>query len=351
MANIQKRIGKTGKVSYRVQVRLKGKSTRTKTFGRLTDAKQWAREAETDLARGKHVPTTKQRRRTFADLADRYLKEVLPKKVRGKDQRHFAQRLGWWKEQIGDQYITDIDAAEIAACRDRLEGTLNRYGKPLSGATINRYLAALGATFRHASKEWHWLESSPVSNVARRAESKARTRFLSNEERKALLAACKGSPNPDLYPATLLALTTGMRKGEILSLRWPQIDMQRRMVQLVDTKNADSRTVPLPQVAVDVLKPRNKVRQLDDDRVFTHPTSFDQAWRNALTATAITDYRFHDNRHSAASFMAMHGATLTELAHILGHKTLAMVSRYAHLTEQHQQAVVDRMAEQVFGDD
>lgn len=351
MANIQKRVGKTGKVSYRVQVRLKGKGARTNTFNRLTDAKAWAREVETDLDRGKHVPTTHQRRKTFADLADKYLKEVLPKKVNGKDQRHFAQRLNWWCDQLGDRYLSDIGPAEIAECRDRLEQTANRYGNPLSGATINRYLAAAGAAYRHAVKEWHWLEASPVSNVARRAESKGRTRFLSDDERKRLLAACQAGPHPAMYTATLLAVTTGMRKGEILGLRWSQIDMQRRLALLTDTKNNDSRTVPLPKVAVAQLEKIGKVRRLDDDRLFTDVSGFDHAWRRVLAAAAIPGFRFHDCRHTAAFYMAMHGATLHELSQILGHRTLTMVQRYAHLTTQHQQAVVDRMAAQVFGDD
>jgi integrase len=350
MANIQKRVGKTGKTSYRVQVRLKGRGTRTKTFSRLTDARTWAREVEADLGRGKHVPTTQQQRKTFDDLADKYLKEVLPRKVRGKDQRHFTQRLNWWRDQLGARYLSDIGPAEIAACRDQLEQTTNRYGKPLSGATVNRYLAALGATYRHAVTELHWLDASPVSNVARRAESKGRTRFLSDDERKRLLAACKDSPHPALYSATLLAVTTGMRKSEILGLTWPQLDLKRRLARLTDTKNSDARTVPLPQVAVDRLEAIGKVRRLDDDRVFPETAGFDHAWKKVVASAQLTDFRFHDCRHTAASYLAMHGASLHELSQILGHRTLAMVQRYAHLTEQHQQAVVDRMADKVFSD-
>jgi len=178
MANIQKRIGKTGKTTYRVQVRVKGKTPRTKSFNRLTDAKAWARDVESDLGRGRHVPTTEERRRTFAQLVKKYLAEVLPKKIHNKDQRNFETRLNWWKEQLGDRYLADISPADIAACRDQLEKTLNRYGKPLSGATINRYLAAVGAAFKHAVKEWHWLEVSPVSNVARRKNRRAAPDFF-----------------------------------------------------------------------------------------------------------------------------------------------------------------------------
>lgn len=360
MATIEKRTSKDGKTHYRVKVRVKGHQPRTQTFTRLTDAREWGKATETDLKRGKFVATTKESRRTFADLVDKYLAEVLPRDVadgKRKDEIRFRAKLMWWREALGERFLVDLKPSDIAEARDRLAGTKNRYGKPLTGATINRYLAALGTVFKQAVREWHWLEQSPVPNVGRRGESKGRRRYLDDDdhqgqdERSKLLAACQASPNPDLYPAVMLAITTGMRKGEILSLRWPQIDMRHRVAQLVDTKNNDSRAVPLPPVVIDILKPRRKVRRLDDDRVFIHPTSFDQAWRKALTAAEITDFRFHDLRHTAASYLAMHGATLAELAEVLGHKTLQMVKRYSHLTEQHKRSLVDRMAAGVFGDE
>lgn len=349
MASIRKREGRDGKATYQVQVRLRGQKTRTRTFTRLTDAKAWARDVESKMSHGQYVPTTTERRRTLADLVDDYIRDVLPKKVHNKDRRNLEQRLGWWKDQLGHKYLSEIRPADIAECRDNLESQTNRYGKPMSGATVNRYLAAIGAAYKHAVKEWHWVESSPVGNVARRAESAGRTRFLDDDERKRLMEATKAHSNPDLHPAVLLAITTGMRKGEILGLRWPQIDLKRRTILLVDTKNGDTRTVPIPQIAADVLEARGKVRSLADDRVFREPHDFDRAWRQALEAAEVTGCRFHDLRHTAASYLAMHGATLAELAEVLGHKTLQMVKRYSHLTEQHKRSLVDRMAAGVFG--
>ena len=351
MATIRKREGRDGKTSYQVQVRLRGESARTRTFKRLTDAKAWARDIESKMSGGEYVPTTEERRRTFGDLVDKYIREAIPKKVHNKDQRNLATRLEWWKEQIGHRYLAEIRPSDIAECRDKLEAKTNRYGKHLSGATINRYLAAIGAAYKHAVKEWHWVESSPVGNVARRGESAGRTRFLDDDERKRLMAGAKTHDNPDIYPAVLLAITTGMRKGEILSLRWPQIDLKRSLVQLVDTKNGEARTVPVPKIAADLLTERGKVRSLTDDRLFTDPRDFDRCWREALTVAEINNFRFHDLRHTAASYLAMHGATLAELAEVLGHKTLQMVKRYSHLTEQHKRSLVDRMAAGVFGDE
>jgi len=341
---------KKGKTRYRVQVRLKGKKPITKTFDRKTDATKWAKEMEADLGRGRHVPTATERKRTLADLIDKYTKAI-PKKRHNKDKRNLESRLAWWKDEIGYRYLTEITPADIAACRDKLEAQTNRYGEHLSGATINRYLAAIGAAYKHAVKELHWLESSPVANVERRGESAGRTRFLSDDERKRLLEAAKASDNPDLFPAVLLAITTGMRKGEILSLRWPQVDLKRSLIQLIDTKNSEPRTVPVPKVSVDVLNKLGKVRPLDDDRLFREKRDFDRCWREALKAAEISDFRFHDLRHTAASYLVMNGATLAELAEILGHKTLQMVKRYSHLTEQHKRKLIDRMAAGVFGDE
>lgn len=344
-------IVKKGKSRYRVQVRLKGKKPLTRTFDRKTDAVAWAKEQEVDLGRGRHVPSAKERKRTLEDLIDTYVENAIPKKRHNKDQRNLESRLAWWKGELGYRYLVELTPADIAECRDKLEKKTNRYGKKLSGATVNRYLAAIGAAFKHAVKELHWIESSPVANVARRGESTGRTRFLGEDERKRLLKATKASDNLDVYPAVLLAITTGMRKGEILSLRWPQVDLKRSLVQLSDTKNNEPRTVPVPKVTADVLANIGRVRPLDDDRLFREKQDFDRCWREALKAAEIANFRFHDLRHTAASYLAMNGATLAELAEILGHKTLQMVKRYSHLTEQHKRGLVDRMAAGMFGDD
>lgn len=351
MATISKREGRDGKTSYQVQVRLRGESPRTRTFKRLTDARAWARDIESKMSGGEYVPTTKERKRTFADLVDKYIREAIPKKVHNKDRRNLETRLTWWKDQLGHRYLTEIRPSDIVACRDQLEQKTNRSGKHLSGSTINRYLAAIGAVYKHAVKEWHWVESSPVGNVARRAESVGRTRFLDDDERKRLLEAARVHDNPDLYPAVLVTITTGMRKGEILGLRWPQVDLKRCLVHLADTKNGTARTVPMPKIAADALSERGKVRSLTEDRLFTEKRDFDRCWREALSAAQVNDFRFHDLRHTAASYLAMHGATLAELAEVLGHKTLAMVKRYSHLTEQHKRSLVDRMAAGVFGNE
>jgi integrase len=196
-----------------------------------------------------------------------------------------------------------------------------------------------------------------MSKVDKLKEPEGKIRFLSEKERDALLAACRKSRSKMLYPITVLALSTGARQGEILSLRWRDVDFDRKRIVLVDTKNGSSRQVPLAGAATEELKKllaakkAEKVQDLKpvgDELVFRgrggEEASIRSAWDSAVkTAKLDSHFRFHDCRHTAASYLAMNGATLLELSQILGHKTLSMVKRYAHLTEQHLHNVVERM--------
>jgi len=153
----------------------------------------------------------------------------------------------------------------------------------------------------------------------------------------------------------LLALSTGMRRGEILSLTWDDLDPERRTIILQDTKNKERRAVPLVGVAYRLLRDLRKSRSNESDLLFPgsdpeRPVDIRKPWETALKRAEIKDFRFHDLRHSAASYLAMSGASLPEIAGVLGHKTYQMVKRYAHLSDQHTVAVVERMNEKIFGD-
>ena len=155
----------------------------------------------------------------------------------------------------------------------------------------------------------------------------------------------------------LLAITTGGRRGEISGLRWRDVDLKRRRIIFEETKNGETRAAPLVGPAFEAMKEWSKVRPLDDAAfVFSgrtaktrnRPLDFQRPWMTALKRAELDDFRFHDLRHTAASYLAMHGAGLREIADILGHKTLAMVQRYSHLTQDHKASVVERMTNAVF---
>ena len=356
MANIEKRISSDGITSYRVKIRLKGFPSQSATFERLTDAKKWAQQTESAIREGRHFKTTEAKRHTLAEMIDRYCRDVLPNKKSAKDQ---AQQLAWWKSEIGSYALADVTPSLLAECRDKLGREITVRNKPRSPASVVRYIAALSHAFTVAVKEWGWLEDSPMRKVTKPKESRGRVRFLSDDERIRLLKSCKVSSNPYLYGVVVLALSTGMRQGEIMSLTWDVVDLNQGRAILHETKNGERRAAAITGHALELLKELSKVRRIDSNLLFPSKESAPQKpqkpmdlrtpWETAVKKAELHDFKFHDLRHSAASYLAMNGASLAEIAEVLGHKTLSMVKRYAHLSEGHTARVVASMNDKIFG--
>jgi integrase len=361
VASIQKRtwIDKKGRqcTSYRVQIRRLGFPDVTKTFKRKTVADKWATATETDIDRRTYFPQHEAERHTVGDLVDRQLETI--KVNRPHDHPRHEAILEHWKERLGAYTLATPSLSDlIGRERDRLQV---EYG--LAPATVNRYLASLSVAFSNAVQEWKWLPHSmnPMPSVTKKPEPKGRVRFLSDEERTRLLDACRQSEYKPLYLMVLFALTTGMRRGELLGLRWTDMDLERHdkhgnpapIATLKNTKNGDTRSVPVIPEVVTLLTQHGKVRKLGNAQVFVSDGaseiwSFDKAWYAALKAAKVTDFRWHDLRHSAASYVAMSHGTLSEIAALLGHRQLSMVARYSHLTDQHVGEVVQRMTKKYF---
>jgi integrase len=327
------------------------------TFVRKTDARRWAEETEAAIRDGRYFAASESRRHTLAELIDRYIERVLPRTARSKRDR--TQQLKWWKQELGTYTLADVTPSRISDCRDRLikEGP---GGRPCGPATVNRYLAALSHALNVARKEWAWIEESPLRRVNKMREPRGRVRFLSDEERVRLLQACEESGHSYLLTVVVLALSTGMRRSEIMHLRWEDVDIFEERIVIQDTKNGERRAVPLTGRALNLVKVLGRVRRIDTDLIFPSarrrrggggekPIDLRTPWEDALEKARIENFRFHDLRHSAASYLAMNGATPTEIAEVLGHKTLAMVKRYAHLSEAHTKQVVASMNEKIFG--
>ena len=201
------------------------------------------------------------------------------------------------------------------------------------------------------------MDYNPVRRLRREREAPGRVRFLSNEERERLLVACKESRSVNLYPLVVLALSTGMRRGEIQGLTWDQVDLVKGVILLERTKNGERRRVPVRGLALELLKEHARIRRIDTNFIFPgertkqskQPFELKIYWREAIAAAKIENFRFHDLRHSCASYLAMNGASLLEIAEVLGHKTLQMVKRYSHLAESHTAGVVESMNKKIFG--
>jgi integrase len=331
-------MGRGGRVSWRVRVRIAG-TTRTETFQRKADAERWAATTEGTLREGLHFPGREERRRTVRDLIVRYRERIVPR-YRLREQLQRGGKLALWERELGDLRLVDLTAVHISEALERLT---------CGPATSNRYLTVLKHVLSVARREWEWIADNPASRVRARKEPRGRLRYLSDAERHRLLAACRASDDPRLYPLVVLALATGARQAELVNLRWSDVDLPRCRAILEHTKNGERRVLPLEGPALDALRERMAMRRLGADHVFASPygppTFPRNAWEQAVQNSEILDFHFHDLRHTFASYLAMSGATLAELAETLGHKTLAMVKRYAHLSEAHTSAVVKRMTE------
>lgn len=353
MAYIQERKADDGKKThYRVLIRLKGYPVTSATFERKTDAKLWAQQTEAAMREGRHFKTAESKKHTLAELIDRYIKTVIPSKPR--NAKATTAQLLWWKQKLGHCLLADLSPSLIAEKRDELLEGATPKGTKRSPSTVVRYLVALSHALTMASKEWGWLEDSPIRRVTKPREPRGRIRFLSDDERSALLLACQESSNPFLYPVVVLALSTGMRQGEIMNLRWEDVDLFKGRITLHQTKNGERRPVSLRGLALQLIQGLAIHKCLNIGLLFPSKADHDKPidlrfpWEQALKKAGIKNFRFHDCRHSCASYLLMNGASLSEISEVLGHKTLTMVKRYSHLSEMHSAGVIERMNATIF---
>jgi integrase len=296
---------------------------------------------------------------TVRELVDRYAAQY-----RGADGTR-AARLAAWLAIIGDCPLDQVDSDLIHACRAELatqaalvyngqdwrgEKVFRKKagGKPKSPATLNRYLAAISAVFswgvEHRLVPRGW--ANPCRGVRLLPEAKGRVRFLDDAERARLFDACRASRYPRLYALMLMAMLTGARRGELLALRWRQVDLEAGIAHLSNTKNGDRRTLVLLPQLVDALRPfagdPNRLVFGSVRSRYQQPASVATAWRHATDRAKLRDFHFHDLRHCCASYMAQAGVPLNIVAEVLGHRGLEMTRRYAHLTTQTKAAAMQR---------
>lgn len=346
MATIRKHKAKSGKLTYTVSIRLRGHKPTHKTFDRKTDAKDWARSTEASIKEGRYGATAESQRHTFGEMIDRYLSLT----DHPNDRINY---LIWWKDKLGERSLANVTPADISELRDDLRSGKTHKGTPRSNAAVNRRLAYLSKVYSIAMKEWGWVEKNPCFLVSKLKEPRGRVRFLSYDERDRLLESCARSYEPHLYSFTVLALSTGARAGELQALRWCDLDLDKGIGILHHTKNGERRRIPITGPAKDLLIDMSKVRHIQHDQIFCHqdgrvPFNYYKSWQKAVNEAEVEDFRFHDCRHTAASYAAMNGASLIEIADLLGHKTLQMVKRYAHLSDQHVADVGEKLTQSLF---
>jgi len=349
MATIEKRKRLDGSWGYRAKIRARGlRAPITQTFPNITEAKLWAKTTEAELRAGRFLKTIESRRHTLAEAIERYKRDVLSRKSASMQESQGYQ-LGVWKKEIGNLTLDQLTPQIITECRDKFLRTVTHSGRPRTPATVNRMLSALSHLITIATNEWEWMEESPLRKVKKLRESKGRVRSLSEKEREAILTACDNSDCKALGLIVRIALATGMRRSEIANLRWPDIDLSTGRTVIHQTKNGQRRATFISGKTLELVKQHTKVRNLKTDLLFPSPNktdsplSFVTAWNTVVTNAGLKDFKFHDLRHEFATRLAEEGASLAQLGEALGHKTLAMVKRYSHLTESSIQEVVERM--------
>ncbi len=356
---------------FRAEISKNYTSIQSKTFTTHKQAEKWADDVEKNIAAILNLKPKKIKKLspdkveelggialfqklgvevefvTFKSLVNQYMAQWT-----GKDE-NYIRRAGFWLNELGEKPIKSIKPSHIEKALEKYgAGKAKGYGsnKPKSNNTLLRMKAVLSSIFQFGIDK-KYLERNPTDKVRIKAEPNQIERFLSDDERVRLLEACRESSWDKMYLLILLAITTGMRKSELTNLRWTDINFDKGLASLADTKNGSPRVNPIPSVALEELK---KYRQVGNGLIFASsnnpekPFDFRGHWDKAKALANIEGFRFHDLRHTAASYLVMAGATLHETAEILGHKSTETTKRYAHLSTDHKSALAERVMEKVF---
>jgi integrase len=326
---------KNGETRYRTILTKSGKGIKTKTFRRKQDARTWGTRSviENQEYEAKGIkPCTI----PFDRLADEYMAWWT-----GKDHDR-ARLVKWWADQFGKTLLPEITPDEI---RFKLKPKRSQ-----AAATYNRYLAVLSSIMDFATRQQEddivteqYIDENPCKKVRSQTLDNKVVRYLSDEEKPRLIRAAQAIGGK-FYLKVLMALTTGMRKGELDQLRWCNIDFDKGLALLADTKNGQPRHTPIPNVTLDEMR---KFREIGSGLLFlsavnpSKPLDYKKQWASCLKAAKIENFRWHDLRHDTASTLARDGRTLKEIAEILGHKSLISTDRYAHLCTEHKSQILN----------
>lgn len=330
MASIIKR----GPYQFQAQIRRKGFNPVTKTFESRRDAEDWAKTIESEMRRGVFIDRSESERTTVLELLERYEREVTPEKRGSVAELSRLRRLK--AHELSQRIVATLRSSDFAAYRDeRL--------KEATPKTVQHELSLFSAVFNVAKRDWSLPLVNPIEGIRKPKLPRGRDRRLIGDEEQRLLAAARRSRAASLELCVILAIETGMRRGEIAGLTWDQIDVHSHIIRLDVTKNGDSRVVPLSVAAE--LAIRKFPRPLQGGRLTTFHDSngLGDAFERACQRAGIEGLTFHDLRHEAASRMAKTMPAPT-LAKVFGWRTLQMAMRYYNPTAAELVAAVRAVA-------
>lgn len=328
-------------------VRIKGFPPQYGTCPTKECARQCAKEAEEQLRAGRRTV-----RVTLAELLALYAERYLP--TIADSAALYTRHVEFWKEELGRHFADAITSKAIGAVKMELASRTSRFDRPLSAASVNRYLTTLSSVYTWGmSPEVGLVDHNPVRDVVRLKEPRKRVRWLSrpvdeeSSELERLLKACEKSRSRYLKDLVLLYVSTGCRESEILEMEWSWVRLTEGgfAIPAEVAKTEEPRFVPLEGLGLEVIERRMSTRRRRARYVFPSrdgksPASFPwSAWRVALSRAGISNLRPHDLRHTLGSYLAMMGKTLPEIKEALGHKSDSAALRYIHLADSHKRAV------------
>jgi integrase len=344
MATIIERTLSDGTKKYLVQIRRRGAPLQSQTFSRKTDAKVWARSVESAIETGKAIPTNKARRTTLADLIERFLKAE--GRSWPKDRQRYLER---WKDSLGHLTLAALTRAEVIKERDRL------VSEGAGPATVNRQLAYLSRVLSVAVTDYELMQSNPLlRSKLKLAEPQHRVRFLSASELAALREAAAKSETKDLALFVEMALCSGARAGELVNLRWVDLDLEVGTAVLHVTKSGKRRAIPIRGRALEMLRAKERTcewvltsngKPRKDKPPIYGKLQYGKPFRDATKASGIENFRAHDLRHTAASYLVQADVPLFTVQALLGHATPTMTQKYAHLVADQVATAGDKLAE------
>lgn len=321
MASIRNRNGK-----WQARITRKGQLPVAKSFQSKEDAQRWARQIESDIDKGSYTNLVLAHRTLFKDVIERYVQEVT---LHTRSMKEDAFRLrALARHPIAKLNMTALTSIKVAEYRDeRL--------KIVSAASVIRELSYFSSIINHARREWGINMINPIPLVKKPPSPQGRNRILSEDELNRLFDALKPrvkNANMWILPLTKFALETAMRRGEILEMRWEDVNLAKQIAFIRLTKNGESRTVPLSSAAVEILE---SIPRCINGYVFpVNRTTLSAAIERARTKAHIEDFHFHDLRHMGITRLAEKLPNLIELSAVSGHKSLAMLKRYYHPNPQ-----------------
>ena len=304
---------------WQARVQRKGQKDLAKSFLNKPDAEKWARSIEIEIDRGTYINTDYAQKTLFKEILQKYLDDVAPNMRSADNQIIRVRKL--MKHPIAEVNMAHLSPKHMADYRDeRL--------KVIKPNTVIRELAILSSVINHARREWSLNIINPVTMIKKPPSSQGRDRILNDEELGRLCIELE-KISPWYKPLVEFALETGMRRGELMSLLWVNINFEKSVAFLPLTKNGDSRYVPLSSKAIKILKalPRDI-----EGRVFPlNKQTVSILFLRGARRAKIIDIHFHDLRHIAITRLASKFSNPIEIAAISGHKSLSMLKRYTHI--------------------